>query len=60
EAMVIIWDELPMANKAAWDCVDLLCHHVMQHFNLPFGGKLLIGSAIARPKESLVHKGDSR
>ena len=42
-AYAIIWDELPMANKAAWECVDELCHHIMNIFNKPFGGIPFIG-----------------
>lgn len=41
DALAIIWNELPIVNKAAWECVNLLCCHVMQHFNLPFGGNSL-------------------
>lgn len=38
----IIWDELPMANKAAWECVDNLCCRIMNVYNKPFGGIPLI------------------
>lgn len=42
-ATVIIWDELPMANKAAWECVDQLCRRIMNVYNKPFGGIPVIG-----------------
>ncbi|KAI6021558.1 DNA helicase Pif1 like protein, partial [Pisolithus microcarpus] len=38
EATIIIWDELPMANKAAWECIHDLCCNIMQRNDLPFGG----------------------
>lgn len=44
EACTIIWDELPMANKASWECAHQLCCRIMQHFDVPFGGKIIIGS----------------
>ncbi|KAG1760543.1 hypothetical protein EDD22DRAFT_736618, partial [Suillus occidentalis] len=42
-ATAIIWDELPMANKAAWKCVDQLCWCVINVYNKPFGGMCIIG-----------------
>ncbi|KAG1865491.1 DNA helicase Pif1 like protein [Suillus subalutaceus] len=42
-ATAIIWDELPMANKAAWECVDNLCHRIMNVYDKPFGGVPMIG-----------------
>lgn len=42
-ATVIIWDELPMANKAAWECVDQLCRRIMNVYDKPFGGIPVIG-----------------
>ncbi|THH06394.1 hypothetical protein EW146_g9626 [Bondarzewia mesenterica] len=41
-ASLIIWDELPMANKAAWECVDNLCRS-LKHSDLPFGGLPFVG-----------------
>lgn len=40
----IIWDELPMANNATWECMNNLCQDITRHYNLPFGGKKLIAS----------------
>jgi hypothetical protein len=42
-ATAIIWDEFPMANKAAWECVDKLCHRVMNIYDKPFGGIPFVG-----------------
>ena len=41
-ATAIIWDELPMANKAAWECVHHLCCMVRRNHH-PFGGIPFIG-----------------
>jgi hypothetical protein len=48
-ATAIIWDEMPMANKAAWECVDKLCHRVMNIYDKPFGGIPFIGLRDFRP-----------
>ncbi|KAG1780457.1 hypothetical protein EV702DRAFT_949544, partial [Suillus placidus] len=42
-ASAIIWDELLMANKAAWECVNDLCCQIMNVYNKPFGGIPIIG-----------------
>jgi hypothetical protein len=42
-ATAIIWDELPMANRAAWECVDNICRQIMNVWDKPFGGIPLIG-----------------
>jgi hypothetical protein len=42
-ADAIIWDELPMANKAAWECVEELCRRIMNVYDKPFGGIPFIG-----------------
>ncbi|KIJ32635.1 hypothetical protein M422DRAFT_265517 [Sphaerobolus stellatus SS14] len=41
QAAAIIWDELPLANKAVLECVDILCRELHGN-NLPFGGKPFI------------------
>lgn len=41
-ATAIIWDELPMANKAAWECVHHLCCTLRRN-SLPFGGIPFVG-----------------
>ena len=41
-ATAIIWDELPMANKAAWECVHHLCCMIRRNHR-PFGGIPFIG-----------------
>jgi hypothetical protein len=48
-ATAIIWDEMPMANKAAWECVDKLCRRVMNIYDKPFGGIPFIGLRGLRP-----------
>jgi hypothetical protein len=40
-AAVIIWDEAPMANRAALACVDDICKLMMNN-NRSFGEKLVI------------------
>jgi PIF1-like helicase len=39
QARLIIWEELPMAKKAAVECVDQLLQDTMEN-DLPLGGKL--------------------
>ena len=41
EAVCIVWDELPMANIAAFMAVDKVLRSIMQN-DLPFGGKIII------------------
>lgn len=41
EAVSIVWDELPMANVAAFSVADILLHRIMKT-NLPFGSKVVI------------------
>ncbi|CAG8584171.1 2431_t:CDS:2, partial [Racocetra fulgida] len=41
ESVLIIWNELPMANKAILDCVDLLLKQICNK-NEPFGRKPVI------------------
>ncbi|KAG2745963.1 hypothetical protein P692DRAFT_20740408 [Suillus brevipes Sb2] len=43
EASAIIWDELPMMNKAAWESVDNLCRFLCNRPHTAFGGKPFIG-----------------
>ena len=40
---VIIWDKLPMANKAAWECVHDLCCKINSN-DSPFGNIAFIGA----------------
>jgi hypothetical protein len=54
EAAAIIWDELPMANKAAWECAHRLCCDIMQRNDRPFGGKVVIGSGDFRQVSPVV------
>ncbi|CAG8678988.1 31830_t:CDS:2, partial [Gigaspora margarita] len=42
KAKIIIWDELPMANKAVLECVDLLLKEICGKNEL-FGGKPFVG-----------------
>lgn len=41
-AAAITWDELPMANKAAIECTDMICRQLKQ-VDKPFGGIPFIG-----------------
>ena len=41
-AAFIVWDELPMANIAAFEAVDVLLRLIMENCT-PFGGKVVIG-----------------
>jgi hypothetical protein len=41
EAKLIVWEEFPMANKAAIECVDQLLQTLMQTTR-PFGGKVFL------------------
>lgn len=42
QANLIIWEELPMANKAAIECVDRLLKLLLRNQS-PFGGKIFLG-----------------
>jgi hypothetical protein len=42
EASLIIWEELPAANVAAIECVDVLCKRLKES-GKPFGGIPFIG-----------------
>ena len=39
---LIVWEELPIANKAAVECTDQLLRKLME-CSLPFGGKPIVG-----------------
>ena len=41
KAILIIWDETPMANKAAVECVDTMLQRIM-NVDSPFGGKVFV------------------
>ena len=55
KASAIIWDELPMANKADIECVHKLCCIITRRFNLPFRGKTLIGTGDFRQVAPVVY-----
>ena len=42
DAALIVWDEAPMAPKAALECVDRLLRDLMDTPDVPFGGKVVI------------------
>lgn len=42
EAEAVIWDELPMMNKAAWESVNDLCRLICNRAHTAFGGKTFI------------------
>jgi len=50
---VIIWDELPMANKAAWKCVHHLCCEINNN-DRPFGNIAFIGAGDFRQVAPVV------
>jgi len=56
-AHVIIWDELPMANKAAWECVHNLCCSITGK-QQPFGGIPFIGAGDFRQVAPVIRGGD--
>lgn len=39
---LIIWEEMPMANKAAIECADMFMRLLMER-DTPFGGKVFLG-----------------
>jgi hypothetical protein len=41
QAALLVWEEFPMANKAAIECVDYLLHQIMSN-ELPFGNKTFV------------------
>lgn len=55
-ATFIVWDELPMANVAAFEAVDVLLRHVMDN-DTPFGGKVVIGVGDFRQVAPVVKGG---
>ncbi|THH14982.1 hypothetical protein EW146_g5433 [Bondarzewia mesenterica] len=55
-ASVIIWDELPMANRATWECVDSLCR-TLKHCDLPFGGIPFVGLGDFRQVAPVIPNG---
>jgi hypothetical protein len=40
-AALIVWEEFPMANKAAIECAEYLLRRIMRN-ELPFGGKTFL------------------
>lgn len=42
QAKLIIWEEMPMANKAAVECADMFMRLLMDQ-DKPFGGKVFLG-----------------
>ena len=39
---LIIWDELLMAHRAVWECINELCQN-LKHNQQPFGGIPFVG-----------------
>ncbi|VDL84819.1 unnamed protein product [Nippostrongylus brasiliensis] len=56
ETDVIIWDEISMASKAAFEAVDILLRDVMQN-NSPFGNKLIVVGGDFRQTLPIVQHG---
>jgi hypothetical protein len=42
QASLVVWEELPMANRAAIECADKLLRNIM-NIQRPFGGKCVLG-----------------
>ena len=55
-ATVIVWDELPMAHRAAVECVDRLCK-MLKNSDKPFGGIPFIGVGDFRQVAPVVPNG---
>ena len=53
KACLIIWEELPMFNKTAIECVDSLIRQITSS-NKPFGGKIILGLGDFRQVASVV------
>lgn len=56
QANLIIWEELPMANKAAIECVDSLLKLLLRN-QAPFGGKIFLGLGDFRQVAPVVQGG---
>lgn len=59
QAKLIIWEELPMANKAAVECVNSFLQQLEGNI-LPFGGKLFLGLGDFRQVAPVVKGGGPR
>ncbi|EJD45353.1 helicase [Auricularia subglabra TFB-10046 SS5] len=56
ELKCLIWDESPMANRAALSCVEETCRRVCGN-DLPFGGKIVILAGDFRQTCPVVRRG---
>ena len=54
--MLIIWDETPMANKAALECVDAMLQRIT-NIDTPFGGKIFVGLGDFRQTSPIIRHG---
>ncbi|KIK91786.1 hypothetical protein PAXRUDRAFT_45944, partial [Paxillus rubicundulus Ve08.2h10] len=41
-ATAVMWDQLPMINRAGWECADELCRALCHRPKSPFGGLAFI------------------
>ena len=56
EIELIIWDEAPMANRAAMEALDRCLQDIM-NIDLPFGGKVIVFGEDFRQVLPVVTKG---
>ena len=56
-ATIIIWDEVPMAHKSAFECVDVLLREICNNTQVPFGGKFIITLGDFRQVAPVVRNG---
>ena len=56
EALIILWDEITMADKRAVECLDRLLREIMG-VDAPFGGKVVVFSGDWRQLLPVVKKG---
>jgi len=56
QANLVIWEEMPMASKVVWECVDELLRNVMSN-DLPFGGKAFVGLGDFRQVAPVIRDG---
>ncbi|KAN0066774.1 PIF1-like helicase domain containing protein [Elaphomyces granulatus] len=56
QATLVIWEEMPMASKVVWECVDQLLRNVMSN-DLPFGGKPFVGLGDFRQVAPVIRDG---
>ena len=56
KAILIVWDETPMANKAAVECVDTMLRRIT-NVDSPFGGKVFVTLGDFRQTCPVIRRG---